>query len=425
MEKKLSFITFGILSLTALIFLISSCGITPPQTPDTIPDTSIMNILKIEPTSPYHVEITNLSTQTHLSIYREFLFKKEKISDLKPGETFVDVVPWDGSEYKYIAYIKNTSYFCSKSIVTPVSEETKQRGLFFDWNNLANQYNVPREIYEIKPGSKIYVTHLHGVKLTIAFEPGVATYLTDILMDAFFKEAIIDFHRHWLLYEGFPVNEYKIIAIEKDEMPAYSENLLGNHIPKSFLLQTIEMALEHNHEAISHGIGHAWMADAISTDNISDGWIYEGFDHFNGIITLSGRIKFLNDDIAYLRHSKYSNEPLYQMYEKFFGTDHAYVYYAKGSILAYLISRKLSIETGKTYKDFMKYLYDKYFLSENKPGNTLEEDNIRINSTKLLSDLNEFSGIDFSDLFNKYVFGTSDITEGLYIEEKYLPEWDY
>ena len=39
----------------------------------------------------------------------------------------------------------------------------------------------------------------------------------------------------------------------------------------------------------------------------------------------------------------------------------------------------------------------------------------------LLSELNAFSGLDFTDMFDKYVYGAEDITIGLQIDERYLP----
>lgn len=384
-------------------------------------------IVKIETTGPNSVEITNLSTDCAVNICREFLFKEEEIGYLKPGETIIDEVPWDGSLYLYSAFLENESEPLEPiKVVTPISKLTLQRGLFFRWDELARQRNVPSYVYRIKKNSKVFETYIHGVKIIMAFEPEVASELSSSLMEAYFKQAVIDFHRHWFLYQGFPVTEYKIIAMDGEKMPPFSETLLGHHVPKSFLLRTIRNSIGHNCEPLSHGIGHAWMGDAISLDvHMMDGWFHEGFDHYNGIITLNTRTNYLRGDIQYLKRSKYNKEPLYGLYQKLFGTTNAYTYYAKGSLLAYRISKKLLDEAGKTYAEFMKYLYDKYFLSENKRYSDYLKDDIRISTQGLLKDLNEFSGIDFSEMFQKYVYGHEDITEGLIIEEKYLPKWDY
>jgi len=384
-------------------------------------------IVKLETTGATSVEITNLSTDSAIRICRESFFKKKEIAHLEPGGTFTDEVPWDGSLYLYSTYLENGSVTLEPvKVITPISKLTLQRGLFFKWDELAKQRNVPSYVYRIKKGSKVFETYLHGVKITMAFEPQVASELSSFLMEAYFKQAVIDFHRHWLLYQGFPITEYKIIAMDGEKMPPFTETLLGHHVPRSFLLQSIRNSVGHNCEPLSHGIGHAWMGDAISLDvHMMNGWIHEGFDHHNGIITLETRVGYLEDDIRYLRSSKYGKEPLYDLYKKLFGTKYAYTYYAKGSLLAYWISKKLIDEAGKTYAEFMKYLYDKYFLSENNKFSDYLKDDIRISTKELLEDLNEFSGIDFSEMFQKYVYGPEDITEGLIIEERYLPKWDY
>ncbi len=132
---------------------------------------------------------------------------------------------------------------------------------------------------------------------------------------------------------------------------------------------------------------------------------------------------YLRGDLRYVKNSPYRDMPLIQA-GKLFGTKHAYLYYAKVGFVAYLIAKRLK-ENGKSWEDFMHYLYKKYFLSENKPGQERLVDRIHLNTTKLLHDLEEFSGVDFSDIFDKYVYGKEDITKGLVIEEKFLPKWDF
>lgn len=193
------------------------------------------------------------------------------------------------------------------------------------------------------------------------------------------------------------------------------ESELGHQIDVQRLTNLGNHNLLENDERLSHEIGHAWLGNIIGFEN---GWIWEGFDHFNGIVALDFRLSFLSADLKDERLINHKTEPLNGMYEKYFPTDDAYAYYAKGGIFAYLVSRKLEIETDMNYSGFMKYLYDRYFLSQNRQAQLTLIQGIVPN---FQTALNSFSGIDFSDLFTSYVTGNEDIIKELRFEKIYLP----
>ncbi len=367
------------------------------------------------------VLIENL-TDHDIVFERFFIDDLEATGIVRKKSSILTPVPLDGTEYLYLFEIGDKSV--EASVVSVLSEESLERGLFYNWEYLARQRKVPSWVFDIKEEDRTFSWVVHGVKVTVAFEPNVSKLVPEYLMKAYFKQAVIDFHRHWSMYRGFPIDEYRIIAMDGEEMPPFSETVFGHHVPKSFLLKTIRESLNHDCEPLSHGIGHVWMGDLISTEvHKIDGWWMEGFDHFNGIITLKDRVRYLEGDIDYLRKFPHKDYPLSKAYSKFFGTSDAYFYYAKGGILAYIISKRLK-ENGKSWEGFMSYLYEKYFLSENGRWRRFKDER-RLSTRKLLSDLKEYSGVDFSDLFERYVYGSEDITKEVpYIYEKYLPSWN-
>ncbi len=399
---------------TPEIFLIET-----PSPLATLPPTpiseDISKALLVECIGPFSIKITNFSLLSPLKVSRRFISDSETIVDLLPQETYIDNVTWDGTQYFYLGEDEWGNKTDEVEVTSEIDKVTLERGLFYSWEQSAKQNGVPNRIITIESSSTMYAYQIHGVSVELIYEKAVADSFTEAQMEGYFIEAVWFFHRHWQLYGGFPYDEFRITCWDSENV--IFENALGFQVPFSFLQISMQQVLAHSGEALSHGVGHAWIGDAITFDN---GWIWEGFEHYNGIITLPTRSNFLIRDLNDGRFTRHVNEPLNTMYANLFRTPDDYAYYAKGGFLAHKISTRLIDETESNYEQFLRYLYDKYYMTQN--GREYSKHTSGYLSTGvLLSELNTFSGLDFTDMFDKYVYGVEDITIGLQIDERYLP----
>jgi hypothetical protein len=145
--------------------------------------------------------------------------------------------------------------------------------------------------------------------------------------------------------------------------------------------------------------------DPVTED--SDKWITEGFDRLYGILALnlSSALTLIRDDLVYYENMKASeiDMPLVDL-PVYFGTEEAHTYYAKGALFALHIHRFLSQNTSQSLNQFMQHLYRNYNLTI---WNSTEAD--LLSTEDLLTELNAFSGLDFANVFKKYVYGTDEI----------------
>jgi len=386
---------------------------TPTSTPipSMIPE-DISNSVAVEPLGTNTIKISNTSKNRILSVYRRLATEVEKVVDLRPQESIVDNVIWDGTQYNYWGEDIWGNKTNEVETITEIAEITKQRGLFYDWDEVAEKNEISSQIKDIDSSSKVYDYFVHGVEVKVVYTKICVDSLTETEMSNFLLTVTEMFHKHWQFYEGFPLDEYRVTCWWNE---VESENELGHQIIVDRLKDSFSSGYLINDERLSHEIGHAWIGTLL---NFSNQWMWEGIDKYNGIIVLDSHMSFLSNDLQDDRYLKHMNEPLSTMVGKYFKTGNANVYYVKGSFFTYLVSKKLKVDTDLDYSGFMKYLYDTYYLTQNHQDQSIQKYSEPI---EYKTGINDFSGLDFSDLFNKYVDGTEDITENLKIEAKNIP----
>lgn len=392
---------------------------TSTTTPSMIPE-DISNSVVVESLGTNTIKISNTSENRVLSVYRRLATEIEKVVDLSPQESIVDNVIWDGTQYYYWGEDIWGNKTNEAGVITEVAEITKQRGLFYDWDEVAEENGISSQIRDIESSSKVYDYFVHGVDVKVVYTEICVNSLTETEMSNFLLTVTEMFHKHWQLYEGFPLDEYRVTCWWNE---VEYENELGHQIIVNRLKDSFASGYLINDERLSHEIGHAWVMNIL---DFADGWMVDGIDRFNGVMVLNTRMSYMSNDIQDDRYQKQMNDPLSKMFGRYFRSEFENVYYVKGSIFTYLVSKKLMEETDLDYSGFMKYLYDTYYLVQNHPGQSIPIlKNGSIPQTSYSIDyktgITNFSGLDFSELFNKYVDGTEDIKENLNIEAKYLP----
>lgn len=413
---------FILLTLTLLVVLsaCSSGGIVGDQE-EIFEGATLKDVVEVQSNDPNQVEIKNTSDKFTVSIRRNFLTKEEDVIELPPQTSYSDQVPYDGSTYTYTGYIGSKKLEGNKEVVTEVSANTRERSLLYDWDDYFNEVRPNgSEVFNTLEGSAIYSEKIHGVKISVIYRPEAKKQLSDSFMQEYLDTILLNFHREWTLYGGFPVNECKYVVGTSEEL--HEETVFGNYTSVSFLeITNADDRVDDNlFEPVSHVIAHMWIAasdtEPVSRDKFESTWIIEGFARYNGVLTIDNTISMLEGSYNDDEYKAYEDMPLVNMYEELFGTEYASAYYAKGSFLIYKISERLEENTSKEYSDFLYYLYGEYL---NNGGNS-----IKLDAAAFQNHLENFSGISYESLFNKYVYGTEVISIDNF-EEKYMPQWDY
>jgi len=141
----------------------------------------------------------------------------------------------------------------------------------------------------------------------------------------------------------------------------------------------------------------------------SDKWILEGFDSLYGNLGLDplDAVQFINEvEIPYYDEfiAAGLDMPLVDL-PVYFMTPDARTYYVKGEIFALYVHKILYENASLTLNQFMQRWISKYNLTY--PGYSLQ-DNL-MSTPELLQELNDFSGLNFTEDFQKYVYGIERI----------------
>lgn len=247
--------------------------------------------------------------------------------------------------------------------------------------------------------------NIHQRKVTIAWAKDVAISETKRkeINDFIFTKFI----EWWEVFGGFPWSTYTIVF--KNE-PKYA----GGEQGIGYEANAVNYIQENYHERIAHEVFHAWT-NAIS--DVDEGkyedalWYREGITQYYGDrgagrslyqLWMSEHWRWYANEI---KGTKY-DVPLVDMPAKAkeesgetnrFGNPYRKNVYWKGALVAYMLDIELS-KTNNTIDDFLKYLYKNYALSDNRPKNS-----------DMLIALNTVSGKDFTEFFNRYIYGTEPL----------------
>ncbi len=220
---------------------------------------------------PFTVVITNGSSKT-LTIRRKFAISAMRTFEITPHSTTLDKVPYDGTEYTY-EFFNDGEFLGSVKIALPLSKNSLKNGPFYSYNQVKHMFHNFSNLVRIASGSEVYETTLHGVRIKVAFFPDTLNVLPKSFRERLFRESVKMFHRHWLMYKGFPTKEYRLIFWYKNSIPHGSESYVACHYLKWYIDDILRNGKFTNLEALSHGIGHAWMGYAITiTKHRTDVW---------------------------------------------------------------------------------------------------------------------------------------------------------
>ncbi len=357
---------------------------------------------------------------TGVKVYRKFIDRIDLIGvfDNETSEfTFTNHVY--GTDYTYYLNvldnqgivlttsenIKVMTPIDSNDISAPTSSWEEYRNWKYIWYP-ADYLNYSSETHDV------YEYHLHGVKVVIAFGNEVSTsYNKQNVADKWFNI----FNRLWYKFLYFPIDEYRIVI--QNDGAIVAEDTLGLFYPPS----EIEWLMSQSGSKQSHEVCHAWIGAVINVERNyggeyfdpvtedSDKWILEGFDSLYGNLGLEPltAVDFINSaELPY--YDEFIAEgldlPLVDM-PVYFMTPNARTYYVKGEIFALYLHKILYNNASLTLNQFMQLWISKYNLTY--AGSDIPEN--LMSTPELLQELNEFSGLDFTEDFQKYVYGIERI----------------
>jgi hypothetical protein len=430
------------LFVIAFAFILSACATTlkePSPTQANPTKTEIKPTLAPTPTlvaenisqaisvtkiDPFTVEIKNNSQYTPLKIYRKFIVYTDEIAEIKPQSTFIDKVEWDGSVYTYYGQDSLNNKTNEITVEMDLSEKTKERGPIYTWDQWSEWKGISKYDFNIVKGSKVFSQRVHGVLITVSFEPGLIELFPNSQMELIFYNALIAFHRLWILFGGFPIDEYKFIII--DHSLTVEASMLGSKATKQTMLWASGSYLRFCSQDVSHEMTHAWWGlGPLTVNNMIPPAFFEGATVFTNELVLDDGIKWIQAIVDEMNFQRFKTVPLIKFITN--GDNSNYnnrmAGVVKGQLFFYRIAEELNKRTGKTIDQFFKYLYQEHFLKYNVPGQKHYIASPQMTTSQLLKDLNDFAGVDFTDLFDKYMYGKEDITENLVIDPKYLPSF--
>ncbi len=241
------------------------------------------------------------------------------------------------------------------------------------------------------------------------------------------------FHRFYLMYGGgFPLNQYKLMVVDNMENE-YGAQIFG------YIFRYIEgertgvqeHLIKPEYGMIAHEIAHAWSPGSIFNGmNGKDGWYVEGLTVFNEYLAISNDrvvpsigLRFataeenLMDAVEAMKEHENNHIPLSTVREYIRPGSIYTLQYNKGALVTYLIYRKL-LDNGYDYYDYLAYVYQKYYLDH---INTIDPGHLRFISAEemysntMQESLENFSGLDFDDIFDAYVFGDDPTIDQLVV----------
>ena len=99
---------------------------------------NVNEVVDVRVIDEYTVEIENLGDQTAVidCYLAELLLESITVF---AGNSFVRTLPWDGSEYEYLVKYNGEYFSQLVSVVTPTSQKSYERGLFFNGREAINR----------------------------------------------------------------------------------------------------------------------------------------------------------------------------------------------------------------------------------------------------------------------------------------------
>lgn len=251
-----------------------------------------------------------------------------------------------------------------------------------------NRYNALQpEISYDEAEYNVFQTELHNRIITVAIQKGF-TLEDKFGNDKWQPEELVDYvYKTWSIYwrefGGFPFRFYTVVF--GDGLP-YEGGAFG----EGFGLSNPCSAW------IAHDIYHAWNGNAFRQQN-NRSWYLEGVTVYYGDIRQSNNRfeSMMRVFINYYLNRYEAGEDRVIGYMSMDDPDYDHLFVAqKGAVIAYLLDLELH-KTGHHLGEVSRQLYQQYgIVSQGHPSNE-----------QILAVINDVSGVDFLDFFNKYVNG--------------------
>ncbi|MHA1581762.1 MAG: hypothetical protein ACTSYM_04605 [Candidatus Baldrarchaeia archaeon] len=428
--RKTLIVVFSLLIISSILLgnTINCINSTWSKTENLLKNEVKVLQFNVTATSPYSVKLqwklSYNSSNLYIKVIRYFITFESTIAILSSTiSNFTDRWVQFGTQYSYkIVVINENNEILAQSetkpIITPIAQNNPGKPLY-NWTyykNIKYPFYQKNYLNYDQNNFTIFRYTLHGVNVTVAVAKNLSPNPSTNFLTNFVNHVFTYFHRHWTIYQAFPINEYRIIILHNGSL--YSEDELGLQYGDTGKDAITQVGTGGR---LSHEIGHAWIGGILQIErNLpngqtfnpetqdSDKWIIEGFETFYGNIQLDLQetLNMLQHDLEYYRNTMLGtslDKPLVDL-PIYFGTEYAYTYYCKGELVAYLINKILIDTDNKTLNDFMKYLYSKYNITTWKGRETK-----LISTEKLLQELNNFSKHNFTEFFQKYVYNTTEL----------------
>jgi len=314
------------------------------------------------------IEAENLSGgSVELQIYLAGLLMKQVT--LNKSESKTITVDWDGTDYEVMVKVNDQYFSGMLKFTTPVSSETRERGLFFETDDLLDkEYNSELEGYinliKNEPSYTIRTMKLHGVTVEFHFVADSFAFFTEEKFEQFYYINMTAFHRAWSLFEGYPQDKYYLIYVPNElvSQSKINQEKLGGTI------FTTDIAMEHTifPDMYAHSITEVWFPYLFFKDYKDDIiWISkvmcEMICHAAGAGPITSYYGHYEDD-----HEDIQSLSLLDAINYYRSTNNIrylrYLYVKPLPLLRMMIMEYVK-NTGNHQNGFFKEIYDRAFLN--------------------------------------------------------------
>jgi len=241
----------------------------------------------------------------------------------------------------------------------------------------------------------IHAYQLHGRPVTFAFSKHLGlNQETEQEWVDFVKARWLEW---WDIFQGFPFPSYTIVFGGDELVWTAGAKGVGFEIDYGWLVTHTGDA------ALAHEIFHAWLPNSIvvGTGRLEEKWFNEGVTEYYGYRGCGPvrTVESLRGALDYYQRALEAGQdmPLDQA-GQLFGTERSFFYYAKGALVALVLDRELDQNYGLSLDDVLRTMYNEYGIYG---GVVTNDDILRI--------LNQVTGEDLTDFFNKYVYGAVEL----------------
>jgi hypothetical protein len=286
----------------------------------------------------------------------------------------------------------------------------------------------------------VFSKMIHGTEVVVAIHKDfdniteIAGYPT-VSMEELCKYIFDTFHRYWLVFGGYPYDKtIWVVRSLSDPRVYYSATAIGTPVTAERFKTEKGQKWGAPHpytkpfykEWFAHEMFHMWNGAIIGpattmhgTGYLPESWFVEGATvYYSARAAVSTYSLKEYNEILLSRINTYM-ELVGTKYDLPFKelaantpappepgkpskpNKYTHMIYAKGCLVAYLLDKEL-LKYGKNLDDLMRYMYENYGLTKR-----------RYTNQDILNAVNIITRANFTDFFNKYIYGNTTISIGM------------